>query len=140
MLWYLTILLGDELHLLLRAKIAVASEEGARFPISMVASGVWAGEISLERAHNLKEVGKEGRTMKQELARIGYLGKMDASYQAMPLGVLFHHSFVRARAELDRPISSCILVSRLPPPRSLATSRTSASWEDLSTDLKQICD
>ncbi|KAL8710333.1 MAG: hypothetical protein Q9220_005103 [cf. Caloplaca sp. 1 TL-2023] len=31
------------------------NEEGARFPISMVASGVWAGEIPLEKAHNLKE-------------------------------------------------------------------------------------
>ncbi|KAI4199230.1 MAG: hypothetical protein LQ346_002607 [Caloplaca aetnensis] len=54
---------------------------------NMVASGVWAGEIPLERAHHLKEVGNGGRTMKQELARIGYLGKMDASYRAMPLGV-----------------------------------------------------
>lgn len=65
----------------------LVSEEGARFPISMVASGVWAGEISLERAHHLKEVGNGGRMMKQELARIGYLGEMDASYRAMPLGV-----------------------------------------------------
>ena len=55
--------------------------------ISMVASGVWAGEIPLERAHNLKEVGGGGRTMKQELERIGYLGDMDASYEAMPIAV-----------------------------------------------------
>ncbi|KAL8694399.1 MAG: hypothetical protein Q9218_000965 [Villophora microphyllina] len=62
------------------------NEEGARFPISMISSGVWAGEISLEKAHNLKEVGPEKRTMKQELERIGYLGHMDASYKVMPLG------------------------------------------------------
>ncbi|MCJ1299522.1 hypothetical protein MMC08_002314 [Hypocenomyce scalaris] len=65
------------------------NEEGARFPISMVASGVWAGEIPLERAHNLKEVGGGGRTMKQELERIGYLGDMDASYEAMPIAAHF---------------------------------------------------
>ena len=53
----------------------------------MVASGVWADAIPLETAHNLKEVGSGSRTMKQELQRIGYLGKMDASYKAMPLGV-----------------------------------------------------
>lgn len=57
----------------------------------MVASGVWAGEIPLERAHNLKEVGNGCRTMKQELERIGYLGTMNASYQDMPLGVHRHH-------------------------------------------------
>ncbi|KAL9005526.1 MAG: hypothetical protein Q9188_001687 [Gyalolechia gomerana] len=68
------------------AEVALYSEEGARFPISMVASGVWAGKISLERAHNLKEVGNGRRTMKQELDRIGYLGPMNASYQDMPLG------------------------------------------------------
>ncbi|KAL8678799.1 MAG: hypothetical protein Q9186_004880 [Xanthomendoza sp. 1 TL-2023] len=52
----------------------------------MVASGVWAGEIPLERAHNLQEVGSQRRTMKQELERIGYLGEADASYRTMPLG------------------------------------------------------
>ncbi|KAL9595029.1 MAG: hypothetical protein Q9219_006698 [cf. Caloplaca sp. 3 TL-2023] len=55
----------------------------------MVASGVWAGEIPLEKAHNLKEVGNAHQTMKQELSRIGYLGPMDASYKAMPLGAHF---------------------------------------------------
>ncbi|KAL8698160.1 MAG: hypothetical protein Q9224_001974 [Gallowayella concinna] len=65
------------------------NEEGARFPISMVASGVWAGEIPLERAHNLQEVGSQRRTMKQELERIGYLGEADASYRTMPLGAHF---------------------------------------------------
>jgi acetylornithine deacetylase/succinyl-diaminopimelate desuccinylase-like protein len=32
------------------------NEEGARFPKSMVSSGVWAGDISVETAHNLREV------------------------------------------------------------------------------------
>lgn len=63
------------------------SEEGARFPISMVASGVWAGEIPLARAHNLHEVAGGTKTMKQELERIGYLGELEASYKAMPIAV-----------------------------------------------------
>ncbi|KAL8983135.1 MAG: hypothetical protein Q9205_002538 [Flavoplaca limonia] len=62
------------------------NEEGARFPISMVGSGVWAGEIPLEKAHDLKEVGGDRRTLKEELERIGYLGKNEAAYQAIPLG------------------------------------------------------
>ncbi|KAL8818195.1 MAG: hypothetical protein Q9223_003120 [Gallowayella weberi] len=65
------------------------NEEGARFPISMVASGVWAGDIPLERAHGLQEVGPNRRTMKQELERTGYLGEADASYRTMPLGAHF---------------------------------------------------
>ena len=65
----------------------VFSEEGARFPISMVASGVWAGSIPLQKAHRLREVGGEKRTLKQELERIGYLGATEASYQNMPIAV-----------------------------------------------------
>ncbi|KAI4130863.1 MAG: hypothetical protein LQ347_003215 [Umbilicaria vellea] len=73
------------------------NEEGARFPVgaevdakmSMVSSGVWAGEIPIERAHALKEVGGGGRTVKQELERIGYMGDMEASYKAMPIAAHF---------------------------------------------------
>lgn len=61
------------------------NEEGARFPISMVASGVWSEGIPLQRAHDLQEIGAAGRTMKQELERIGYLGTTEASYRAVPL-------------------------------------------------------
>ena len=53
----------------------------------MVSSGVWAGEISLETAHNLQEVGGGSRTMKQELERIGYLGNIAASHKAIPIAV-----------------------------------------------------
>ncbi|KAK3934285.1 amidase [Diplogelasinospora grovesii] len=65
------------------------NEEGARFPISMVSSGVWAGEIPLDRAHNLQEVGGGTATMKSELERIGFLGSLPASYKAMPLAAHF---------------------------------------------------
>jgi len=65
------------------------NEEGARFPKSMVSSGVWSGDIPLEEAHSLVEVGDGNRTMKQELDRIGYLGDIAASYKAMPIGAHF---------------------------------------------------
>jgi len=55
----------------------------------MVSSGVWAGEIPVERAHSLKEVGGIGATMKSELERIGYLGSMPASYEANPMAAHF---------------------------------------------------
>lgn len=55
----------------------------------MVASGVWSGDIPLERAHNLREVGGGTATMKTELERIGYLGKTPASHEAMPMAAHF---------------------------------------------------
>ena len=74
------------------------SEEGARFPISMVSSGVWAGEIPLEKAHSLQEVRGGKQTMKQELERIGYLGAMESSFGAMPIAV---RSAFRELSQLD---------------------------------------
>lgn len=65
------------------------NEEGARFPMSMVSSGVWAGSIPLEKAHNLREVGGGTATMKSELERIGYLGETPASHEAMPMAAHF---------------------------------------------------
>ena len=63
------------------------SEEGARFPISMVSSGVWAGKISLDKAHSLQEVGEGKKTMKQELERIGYLGATESNFNTIPIAV-----------------------------------------------------
>ncbi|KAF2745853.1 amidase [Sporormia fimetaria CBS 119925] len=66
------------------------NEEGARFPMSMVSSGVWAGSIPLETAHNLREVGPNSTaTMASELARIGYLGGVPASHSHIPMGAHF---------------------------------------------------
>jgi hydantoinase/carbamoylase family amidase len=55
----------------------------------MVASGVWAEEIPLDRAHNLQEVGSGTATMKSELERIGYLGSVPASYRSIPIAAHF---------------------------------------------------
>lgn len=69
------------------------NEEGARFPMMAVASGVWAEAIPLETAWNLPEVsaGEDGtkKTMKQELERIGYLGEQRASYKDFPFAAYF---------------------------------------------------
>ncbi|RMZ79321.1 hypothetical protein DV737_g3453, partial [Chaetothyriales sp. CBS 132003] len=69
------------------------NEEGARFPMMAVSSGVWAEAIALDTAWNLAEVtaGADGkaRTMKEELERIGYVGETKASYQENPMAAHF---------------------------------------------------
>jgi len=55
----------------------------------MCSSGVWAGSISLETAHNLREVHPGTATMGQELQRIGYLGSIPASYESIPMAAHF---------------------------------------------------
>lgn len=69
------------------------NEEGARFPMMAVSSGVWAEAVPLDKAWDLEEVSASGdgtkHTMKQELERIGYLGKQKASYRAFPFAAHF---------------------------------------------------
>jgi hydantoinase/carbamoylase family amidase len=65
------------------------NEEGARFPKSMCSSGVWAGDIPVETAHNLREVHPGTATMAEELKRIGYLGSTPASYKSIPMAAHF---------------------------------------------------
>ena len=89
------------------------SEEGARFPISMVASGVWAGKIPLNKAHSLQEVGNGKKTMKQELERIGYLGTTESNFNKIPIAVsiVICDSFHRLKADFNgRHILNCTSV------------------------------
>ncbi|KAH7024849.1 putative hydantoin utilization protein C [Microdochium trichocladiopsis] len=73
------------------------NEEGARFPMITVASGVWAGTIPLETAWNLAEVTADSKasttatktTMKRELERIEFLGDTPASHTAQPMAAHF---------------------------------------------------
>ncbi|KYK58813.1 hydantoinase/carbamoylase family amidase [Drechmeria coniospora] len=58
------------------------SEEGARFPKSMLSSGVWAGVVPLEDAWNLADVFDPSATVKSELRRHGYLGDVACSARA----------------------------------------------------------
>lgn len=75
-----------------------SSEEGARFPMTIIASGVWAGSFSLAHAHSLQEVRTVAslptvdlnpETLKGALAKIGYLGEIPCSYQSIPMAAHF---------------------------------------------------
>lgn len=59
------------------------NEEGARFAPAMLASGTWAGAFTTEYAHARADAA--GKTLGDELRRIGFLGDTPCSYQAMPL-------------------------------------------------------
>lgn len=61
------------------------NEEGTRFAPSMVASGVFAGEFDLD--YGLSRADLDGKTMGEELARIGYAG--DAPVGGRPLTAYF---------------------------------------------------
>lgn len=69
------------------------SEEGARFPKSMTASGVWSGDIALQEAWDLRDIHNPNITLKSELKRHGYMGKINCSYDTSaggyPLGAHF---------------------------------------------------
>lgn len=52
------------------------NEEGARFSPAMLGSGVWTGAFDLEYGHNRTD--KKGKTVREELQRIGYLGSVPA--------------------------------------------------------------
>lgn len=53
------------------------NEEGSRFAPSMVASGVFAGVFDLE--YGLSREDQDGKTMGEELVRIGYAGDTEVS-------------------------------------------------------------
>ncbi len=61
------------------------NEEGCRFVPVMMGSGVYAGQIPLAQAYAATDL--EGRTVRDELERIGYLG--DEEPGARPLGAYF---------------------------------------------------
>lgn len=61
------------------------NEEGSRFVPVMMGSGVFAGAFTLEHAYAAKDV--DGKTVKDELARIGYVG--DEEPGKHPLGAYF---------------------------------------------------
>lgn len=53
------------------------NEEGCRFDTAMMGSAVWSGAMPLDSAYALAD--REGRTVRDELARIEYLGAQPAS-------------------------------------------------------------
>ena len=52
--------------------VAWTNEEGARFAPAMIASGVFGGEFTLE--YGLSRADEDGKTIGEELKRIGYAG------------------------------------------------------------------
>jgi N-carbamoyl-L-amino-acid hydrolase len=61
------------------------NEEGSRFVPVMMGSGVFAGAFTLEHAYAARDI--DGRTVKDELEAIGYLG--DEEPGAHPIGCYF---------------------------------------------------
>jgi beta-ureidopropionase / N-carbamoyl-L-amino-acid hydrolase len=66
------------------------NEEGSRFAPAMVGSGVYAGVFSLEYGHSRTD--QQGKTIGEELARIGYLG-------SEPMGNRPVHAFFETHIE-----------------------------------------
>jgi N-carbamoyl-L-amino-acid hydrolase len=78
----------NDMNIQTEAPIEVAfwtNEEGSRFVPVMMGSGVFCGAFSLETAYAAKDT--EGFTVKDELARIGYLG--DQVPGDHPIGAYF---------------------------------------------------
>lgn len=63
------------------------NEEGSRFAPAMVASGVFAGVFDTD--YGLSRKDQDGKTMGEELARIGYAGPDEPSYKTHPVGAYF---------------------------------------------------
>ena len=61
------------------------NEEGCRFPPAMIASGVFAGVFDLE--YGLSRRDHAGKTIGEELRRIGYAGELPVGQR--PIGALF---------------------------------------------------
>jgi beta-ureidopropionase / N-carbamoyl-L-amino-acid hydrolase len=61
------------------------NEEGCRFPPAMIASGVFAGVFDLD--YGLARRDHAGRTIGEELQRIGYAGQRPVGHR--PIGALF---------------------------------------------------
>ena len=63
--------------------------------MTTMASAVWAGTVPLETAWNMREItapaagSSKPATVKQELERIGFLGKVPASHTATPMAAHF---------------------------------------------------
>lgn len=66
------------------------NEEGARFPMSMMASSLWAENVPEELIMNLESItDQKPVTVEHELKRIGFNGELEASYKKNPLAAHF---------------------------------------------------
>ena len=97
-----------------------SSEEGARFPQCMMASGVWAGASDIKKVHEVRALDNPEASVKSELMRIGYLGDVKASWEAMPMAAHFelHIGMESSPSMLQRGTDSDTIRAR-PNPRSI---------------------
>lgn len=66
------------------------NEEGARFPRSLIASSLWANNVTKNEALGLKSITDDVPvSIGDELKRIGYDGNVEASYKTNPLAAHF---------------------------------------------------
>ena len=99
----------NDLGIKTEAPIEVAfwtNEEGSRFVPVMMGSGVFCGAFTLEHAYAAKDV--EGKTVREELERIGYLG--DEVPGQHPIGAYFETHIEQGpvvRLRGDRDGSAC---------------------------------
>ena len=64
------------------------NEEGCRFPMAMMGSAVWSGRLPLATAHALAD--RAGRTVRQELDRLGISTNTPISRQAVKAALEVH--------------------------------------------------
>ncbi len=64
------------------------NEEGARFPVAMMGSAVWAGRLPLEIALSLRD--HAGHTVAAELERLGARGPLEARHDAIGAAFELH--------------------------------------------------
>jgi N-carbamoyl-L-amino-acid hydrolase len=64
------------------------NEEGCRFPMAMMGSAVWSGRLPLDAAHALSD--RSGRTVRQELERLGIAADTPVSRQPVKAALEVH--------------------------------------------------
>jgi N-carbamoyl-L-amino-acid hydrolase len=64
------------------------NEEGCRFPMAMMGSAVWSGRLPLQAAHALTD--REGRSVRQELERLGLANDEPLKRQAVKAALEVH--------------------------------------------------
>jgi hypothetical protein len=97
----------------------LSSEEGARFPQCMMASGVWAGASDIQKVHEVRALDDPEASVKSELMRIGYLGDVKASWEAMPMAAHFElHIGRESSPQILQRAADSVTIRARPNPRS----------------------
>ena len=102
---------------------AWTNEEGSRFAPAMVASGVFGGEFELDYALACKD--RDGKTIAEELERIGYIG--DEEPGKHPVGACSSAWSSPTRQAASMTASSCSMSEMAASGFSLV--RTCRFWE-----------